>query len=486
MSTPDLILQLRLESLQRNLEQIQGIESSVRSRREDIVKLHGSVFGTAMEVPDASAEDVLAPLTGAIQELEMALAQIQLGAKLLQQGAELTPATRDTVVQAVGNATSASQNVSAQVDALKDITARLYRRWTEIHEDRLRETFRDSNALLTRLQKMTEGLEEEVREEAESEGGEGPGASDAWADYQTLYSEGLEDLFAGYVEVLGGLALRNIGFDQGVCAMADRLVEESIAISSRRVWESTAIPSVREARRRTLTRIIRLGFPEWTVWAVPLAMHGFSRVVLVASGDDVKRQLLGAGGDGEGVVLTADALATAIMGPAYACALVMLELDPSDAGDARRADTVFAMLDRLDTTEDMAAVRETLLTAWQAAVERAGGPRANGSGDVKARITDVLTFLQGEDLIYAADRWQRVTQWRLEGEGKVPIGPLDDTRDILNAAWWERLRPRGEDEPRSDDKLAEAAKRLWDRTMDRADQRVGGSGRRQSPSPSRY
>ena len=488
MSTPDLILELRLASLQKNLEQIQGIETSIRSRRADIVKLHGSVFGpTPVDPAGAPTDEVLAPLRGAIKSLQRAMHQAILPCQWLQEGKELTDDARQSLTLGIDSATRATQDVAKQVEALKDVVGRLYRRWTEIHEDRLKETFRASNAMLTSLQEMTGSLEQEVQD-AVGNGGQ-QAAPVAWADYQGLLTNQLEDLFAGYVEVLGGLALRNIGFDQGVCSMADRLVDESIAISSRKIWESTAIPSAREARRRTLSRIIRIGFPEWTIWAVPLASHDFARVVLADSSDDVKKLLGAVGRGGDADVLTADAFSTAIIGPAYPCALLMLELDPAGALDRERAETVLAMLRRMDVTEDLAAVREQQRTAWNDAVEQAAG--ANGSAaepdqedeeaeplpELAARTHAVMAFLQGEGegLIYEPDRWQRITGWRLEADTQVPIGHLDDTRDILNAAWWERLRPRTDGEPGADDdEIARRAKDLWDTTMDRADDRVGG------------
>src|SRR5262249_24331011 len=74
-------------------------------------------------------------------------------------------------------------------------------------------------------------------------------------------------VFQEYVDVAGGLSLRGNGMDEQFCAMADWLSEHWNRVIGLPYWFS--IPARDEARLMTHI-IIPVGFPEWTVWAVPL------------------------------------------------------------------------------------------------------------------------------------------------------------------------------------------------------------------------
>ena len=491
MTAPPPILQMRVETLRKNLEQIQSIETSVKQRRRDILRLHGYLFetGAGGAADGPAAEDPPEPLEAVVYTLKLSLMGLQTAAEQMERNATLTQLWYERLLSDIKSAQAAFEQVTGRVNEVNEIVNDLHRRWTEIEDIRLRDTFRGTPgqrlAELEHILPLVEELERNL------DSGSEPGASDpaagdelasAWAQYEDLYVTQLDDLFTGYVEVVGGLALRNFGFDQGVCSMADRLIDQCVTIGGPELMQSMAIPARRTPGHRPASRIIRLQFPEWTLWAVPLATHEFAHVVL-----EQHTQLALPFLDRPGIDLTAedvdvilaDAFAAAVMGPSYACALVLLHLDPRPGAGGRSLDhvreaVVSRTLERIDRDDqDMLAVREALAAAWRNAVAESGNGTVSAGGDetaaARTRLVDevsaaMLDFLRNNaaSLLYTADRWQRITTtWDLLTPGQTPESNLsDDTRDVLNGAWSNRLRS-----PARTEDIADAARGLWEDRM---------------------
>jgi hypothetical protein len=87
-------------------------------------------------------------------------------------------------------------------------------------------------------------------------------------------------IFAEYVDFLRGLAMRNTGFDEGIFGFADQVIVDIVdsRITQITTWHSLTIPDCQEKKTKTLTRLIHLGFPEWTIWAIPLVVSEFGYV----------------------------------------------------------------------------------------------------------------------------------------------------------------------------------------------------------------
>jgi hypothetical protein len=146
-----------------------------------------------------------------------------------------------------------------------------------------------------------------------------------------------QSIFSDYVDFLGGLALRDKGWDNSICQIADELISSCGNLLQAKMWDALTIPSSHGAV--TLARIIRMGFPEWNIWGLPLAAHELGMVAvcvddtlvtyidLQSNGDEqVQRQLQ---------LCLADAFATCTMGPAYACAALLLRFNPRLAYEGR-------------------------------------------------------------------------------------------------------------------------------------------------------
>jgi hypothetical protein len=105
---------------------------------------------------------------------------------------------------------------------------------------------------------------------------------DAWSEYFRVQSH-CETIFGECLRLLGGLAIRNQGFD-GVLDnqtwdIADELVRGCANESVGDPWTSLTVPASREAVARTLARMVRLRFPAWDIWTIPLAAREYGHVV---------------------------------------------------------------------------------------------------------------------------------------------------------------------------------------------------------------
>src|SRR5271157_2663315 len=164
----------------------------------------------------------------------------------------------------------------------------------------------------------------------------------------------IRNVFSEYVDLLGGLALRSGGFGRNVFELADELIE-TLAVGSKVYWRSLTIPASAEKTEKTLAYMIRLGFPEWTIWALPLAAYGLGYVV-IESRPDLHQNVGSIPGDPFGrdhvSSLLADVFATYTLGPAYVCANLLLRLNPFGAAlvaDRLRAAVLLATLEWMNS-----------------------------------------------------------------------------------------------------------------------------------------
>ncbi len=298
-------------------------------------------------------------------------------------------------------------------------------------------------------------------------------------DLEKQLSAQSEPLFAEYVDLLRGLALRESGIERGICELADRLLDGCDRSAK---WKSVAIPSYRGPSELTPAQIIRMGFPEWTIWALPLAAYEFGRLMVTqdATLNGKIASEAAARGIPESALVDslADALATYAVGPAYACAAILMRLNPrpSVAGgppaDDARAQMIFAMLKISDDAADSGTSFESLLTqldkAWKDALAETGAT----AGDGKSAADLAQFFWSWAKTNYVTARYQP-TSWMVAQKLKdllaqrigpplstddrtaTSSGPVD-VRDMLNAAWPLRL-----EDPDKADKIAEAVLAVW-------------------------
>jgi hypothetical protein len=244
-----------------------------------------------------------------------------------------------------------------------------------------------------------------------------------WRKYREEASAPGQAIFAEYVDFLGGLALRDAGFDTGISQVADELV--STYKPNRQLVPLHALPTRQQTVAKTLAQVIRVGFPEWTIWALPFTAHEFWHVTAQKDLEENLRAEIAKLGRPDLIEprfqsCLADAFATYTMGPAYAYSAFLLLLDPVQAFATRGP----------ESSVDSARVRAML-----ALLERSGVLRLDPTQTSDATVTEpdlrgdevrfrpILTMLEKNGL-FVPDAVQSSV-----ARGVEPLGaPGDDTR----------------------------------------------------------
>jgi hypothetical protein len=297
-----------------------------------------------------------------------------------------------------------------------------------------------------------------------------------WKEYAAIV-DASQDIFRTSVEFIGGLAFREKLVDENVCTVVDQLVSDSSAAMG--LSGILTVPAQREARTRTLGRIIRVRFPEWSVWTLPFAAHEFGHV-LVQQNEALRRirhELLDRQADPKDPLhgaaanemhldeYLADSFATYALGPSYAFAGIMLRFDPSRAdredqpSDAKRAFLCLAMLRLMNQGARMGDPSFDEVLAYLEGDWTAGADQARRLGALTDADEVPLLALVGEierrfrvELIgvrYGLADWATADHWKalwlpsLVGGGtpNPPEGPFAraSLANVLNAAWLCRM-----------------------------------------------
>lgn len=314
-----------------------------------------------------------------------------------------------------------------------------------------------------------------------------------WETYQALLDTEARPIFVEYVDFLGGVAMRDTGLDDRVCDMTDALLTRFKGVTP---GSSLPLPARQAALGNALESVVLLGFPEWSIWGIPLVAHEVGLACVKNRNDErltgIVRKYVrddkNTPADERRTVeyvhqLVADAFAAYTLGLAYGCAALLLRLNPnhdergshSDPRDIDRARVIRMAVQSGQPgggtfTDDL----ERLWAIWRNAVEvHAGAARAAAardevqgpapendwlddfSRDVVERFDDLVTVRR-----FDADRWRGSEQWKEALVTGVP-GPTwipedDAVPEVLTAAW--RLRLVGAADP---DVLAAEIKRSW-------------------------
>jgi hypothetical protein len=295
-----------------------------------------------------------------------------------------------------------------------------------------------------------------------------------------------------YVELMGGVALRDAGFDEGVSALADELLRAYIATGDRPNF--LAIPMRDQAFVKTFAQIIRVTFPDWTFWSLPSAAVEFWNAVaqqtIRAPLDEKLRTL-----NPEHVKnisktdyeCLGDGYAVFTMGPAYAYCALLLTFDPTSEKDHSRARAVLAMLEWMDLREGPASrpylnTLEQLLNAWNAARKQLGqaelvldfkdrasadatDPDGAGTRLLMKTFAEVLSRLTSPGFV--VDFWPEIQRWAkaLLEDDVSNIVPRNgaELRHVFNAAWIARVHP--DRDPNRD--LTKTVEQLRDKVLPR-------------------
>lgn len=471
----DLSLKLRLDAVQKSLEQIRAVDEAVRGRREEIQQLYERASGRSgiqfqlrmIQLKLAHSLELLAPTD-----------EDSPGELILAESDDLTR----EVLRDLREASNATAKLIDATKIMSSVIGKMEGRWNEIPLEGLQEVNTTlSNKCEQRIKRVKQ-IEDRLAQASLAE----DEPANLWREYEDIAFRDGERLFAGerlfseYVDFLGGLALRNTGIDNGTCYMADELLRTCHRFGGMSLWHSMTVPSRRSPPETTLVRIIRLGFPEWTIWAVPIGAHEYGHMV-VSQNEELKRasDKLRASLPRIEVYL-ADCFATYFMGPSYAFASILVALDPCAEGpgdnatshatrspESERAHIVLRMLQSMDSQVYQGVV-EVLESHWRAALAVFGfpfplpAPEAEPLNEVVKLMQDFLDNA-APHLQYKPSQWQKVTEWPslVSPPDDFPLGPTDDVRDVINGAWHQRLRDKDRTTGLAADELGQSAQELW-------------------------
>lgn len=327
-------------------------------------------------------------------------------------------------------------------------------------------------------------------------------AAAAWQRYTEILGHS-QEILRECLEIIGTLAIREKDMDHQILYVADELVLDCLTSSTGDPYYYLLVHGLSDTFSKTRARIIRLRFPEWTLWDLPLAAHELGHVVIGAILAKEKeneaslrlltpflhkqRDLLVAqdvalldlhrapGGaleaeryaEGRVRVLLADAFATYTIGPAYACSAIMLRLSPAVAAqrdtpsDAQRAQVVLSMLRWMNAhapgiSRPYTDIIGKLEANWATTLGRG---RADGSPGEDEPYLDRLAGMFAEmcprilnvtamyphaarnEGFARAREWAGawLEQWQEGRELDLPRERAGKLRDVLNATWLCRL-----------------------------------------------
>jgi hypothetical protein len=294
-----------------------------------------------------------------------------------------------------------------------------------------------------------------------------------WNDFQNKRKEcGL--ILSECLAFIEGVLVRSARIDDGICEVADALLAK-LSDDADVTWQRFTIMGKDEFFTKT-TEIIRMRFPEFSIWNLPIVCHELGHFV----GEEMRKsitpdifvQIL----QEEGKRIEehdirflheqfADLFAVYAMGPAFACTCILLHFDPMRAyedgeehpADAKRVHFILKALEEMDKASMppiYIGIIDTLRKLWQRSLTSAGKPEKL-SPDIENQLNERL------DKFYV-----RVIKKRLIGveyKGWPLAGVLspellsdkDVTQvlanykvtllDVLNAAWLCRIRHWSED-----------------------------------------
>jgi hypothetical protein len=270
-----------------------------------------------------------------------------------------------------------------------------------------------------------------------------------WEELSAISVDATE-LLAECLAFLEGALVRSAGIDEGVCDVVDRLLHE--------LSHFTDVPWARlsilgdDDHVFALADIVRVRFPEFSLWGVPIAGHEFGHVV--SRHRVVIAQALAALGAQEAWwrELFSDLYATWTLGPAFACTTVLTRFRPlhgtasaTHPPDAERVHVVMQTLERLHDRagSPYGLALSTLRKVWGTARLSAELP-AEVRDDLDYTLDQLLGKLRVEAPLAAYDGWNDAREFaRLLTQPKDPPDSIAHgvaMRDVINAAWHCRLR----------------------------------------------
>jgi hypothetical protein len=290
-------------------------------------------------------------------------------------------------------------------------------------------------------------------------------------------------LFEEVLAFVQGALVREQNLDDGICALTDALLDD-LAASSDVPWGRFTLLATSEFFRDA-AEIIRIRFPDPSIWNMAFAAHEFGHFVgpqlrttrdgefsypfqerlrVVDQSRGALRHSLEWDHEQESF---ADLYATYTLGPAYAAAFILLRMNvgdahveaPSHPSAAQRVHAIFWTLDRMSESatglrrQPFREVSSLLRETWRASLAAAGHAEPLAAVKVarveqrSGELYELLTSCTPQGLLFGQDEWLRAES--MLPALRVELGAADPEsdalpagatrREVLNAAWLARL-----------------------------------------------
>ncbi len=409
-STLDPILKTRLDLLEQAVDEVNGVISAMREQRSEL-NLVESCLAAGGHL-DEGTKSARTALSDAEQRLRT----------VLDPGNTKLTANDRARVEETLEAVTKAQRIVAQLAADRqraDVSFQDVYRWSVagLAEERLVTAANAYKRLVTTIRR----------------------APDPWRRYEDELRGRGQELFTSYLELLGGMAVRGFGLDAEIMEDVAGLVKLLMPVDR----SAQPGPALRSPLALLGTRHVQLGYPQWSLWALPLVGRtaGESMIESGAFATEIPTRLR---------VLCADMYALTVLGPSYAHAAIFLELDPEDAPqapmrDAVRAELLLTKLPELDPGHDyLVRIAERLRDPWTKARRSFNQEDAVVAADDLALVDEFCEELRLDFPHIAYDpRWVadadelgiKLTDQRVSLDGLAP-----NPRDLTTAMWLARLR----------------------------------------------
>ncbi len=272
-----------------------------------------------------------------------------------------------------------------------------------------------------------------------------------WDAFRKEVVGNIRPLFEEHLDLLEGAAFRVVGFDDGVAQDADDLLVRLDKISSVEVF--LAVPSRTQAVRQVVARLVRMGFPGWSFWDLPLVAHEFGHIV--ALDPDVARELnkKGHATCGGGRPSSPTPSPRTRWDRASPSPSLMLALDPNGAdasrdqpGGPQRAHLILQQLTSMSGADQAyAQIADELRAIWTPVAKPLSDEQIGAVEPWAEHARQLLRVeLQIENASsYPERRWNAVSGWPDRLLEPHPVERIvikeEDLLDLVNVAWVCRL-----------------------------------------------
>jgi hypothetical protein len=319
-----------------------------------------------------------------------------------------------------------------------------------------------------------------------------------WHEFYQISQE-VRPLIQECLALMEGVLVRQQGLDHGLCAIADNLLYD-LSDKAGIYWRRFTVLDEGEYFGH-MAQIIRLRFPEESVWNLPVAAHEFGH--FVASEVPEVYELLEREMDLRGPMhrnlaeeLFADLFATYALGPAYACTSIILRFDPvaayqegySHPSFDRRVRWILKVLEMIEISNSeypwstsYRQIRDHLQYLWHQIL--AATQQEEVEASVKHEFEDLLHELYRQlefyfDSTIRFDKyWDRAVDlsYDLVRSKEIPaLSPEHTVVDVLNAAWIIRMGYQDSD----DNKISHQPAQVSDRALELCKQVIEHRDRR--------